>query len=86
MWLYLVIDLACSLWYRVLSAIELDRCSSAISSGRAMFKFRLDHKKVVKDKVPGLSGVLKSRPSSLAGSTNESLGHGYAALDLQIAL
>lgn len=27
-----------------------------------MFKFRLDLDKVVKDKVPGLSGVLKSKP------------------------
>ena len=46
----------------MLSSIELDRCSAAISSGQAMFKFRLDLDKVVKDKVPGLSGVLKSKP------------------------
>jgi hypothetical protein len=65
---------------------ENDDLRPAISSGQAMFKFRLDLDKVVKDKVPGLSRVLKSKPSSLAGSTNESLGHGYAELDLQIAL
>ena len=51
-----------------------------------MLKFRLDLDKVVKDKAPGLIGVLKSKPSSLAGSTNESLGYVYAGLDLQIAL
>ena len=41
---------------------ENDDLRPAISSGQAMLKFRLDLDKVVKDKAPGLSGVLKSKP------------------------
>lgn len=70
----------------MLSSIELDRCSSAIANGRAMFKFRLDLDKVLKDKAPGLSRVLKSKPQYLAGNTTKSMGHASAQLDVQIAL
>jgi hypothetical protein len=86
MWLCLVSDLACSLWYRMLSPKECDRYSLAIPGGRAIFKFRLDLDKMMKDKARCVSGVLKSKPQCLAGNTTKSMGHASAQLDVQIAL